>query len=40
MVMMMRSMPMYRQFRADHPFIYYIIEKTSNTVLFNGRKAT
>lgn len=37
MMMMMRSMPMYDEFHADHPFLYYIVDKLTNTVVFDGR---
>lgn len=36
-VMMMRSMPMEHDFRADHPFLFFIKEKASNVMLFFGR---
>lgn len=35
--MMFRSMPMYDEFRADHAFFYYIVDKLSKTIVFNGR---
>lgn len=35
--MMARSMPMRLEFRADHPFLFHIMDKLSNTVIFSGR---
>jgi len=39
-VMRMKSMPPqndFATFRADHPFFYFIKEKTTGTILFAGR---
>lgn len=37
MIMMCRSMPIYQEFRAEHAFAYYIVDRKSNTVIFSGR---
>lgn len=37
MIMMARCMPIYQEFRAEHPFLYYIVDKKSNTAIFSGR---
>lgn len=36
-VLMMRCMPMYEIFNAEHAFVYYIVDKLSKTVVFSGR---
>ncbi|KAL8598852.1 hypothetical protein ACOMHN_015431 [Nucella lapillus] len=37
MVMMMRSMPVIKPFTADHPFLFFILDRRANVVLFSGR---
>ena len=36
-VMMKRTMPHYEQFAANHPFIFYLRDKTTGMLLFQGR---
>lgn len=31
------SLPKNEPFKADHPFLYYIIDHKTNTVIFSGR---
>jgi serpin B len=28
-----------REFKADHPFLFFVVEKTSGLILFMGRVA-
>lgn len=34
--MMMRMMPVVIEFRADRPFVFQIVDKHTNFVLFSG----
>ena len=36
-VMMPRSMTIFKFFVANHPFLFFIIDKRANVVLFAGR---
>lgn len=40
MVMMCRSMPFYQPFEAVHPFLYFILDTNTNSILFSGRCKT